>query len=340
MANLLSGCLSNKGKPVICNGKLLRSGNKMVYARESANYSVIFTTAAKSNTSATVGEVNLTTGEGVKLTDEEGFKPLTEKSVISAVLDFDRQYSHIWFRDPEDVTVEDLNIDIDPFTNALIIESELYRKMMDPQEFHRIDMNYDGDGRKLRAKLLLDYIEDYYVTYSYLFHNKLMGTRSPAFIKGHLVAGLFQPLYCGTRFIPSPLDYPIFTGFRSIIHGDAMGINDGLGNIEVNLEPRENIDRGLILSCVSTYDIVHRFAPADAEKAKLYVPKGLDRRVFMFILLRVLSNQISQGTGLSVPLNTKHPSRTAEIKDNPAYMTFLYNLAKGYDDRRSQIAVR
>lgn len=340
MDSLLSRFLSSKGRPIICNGKLLRSGNKMVYVRESTRYSIVFTTAAKSNTSATIGEVNLTTGEGVKLTEEESFEPLTERRVFDSVLDFDREHAAAWLLDPETVDDDSLSICIDPFTNALIIESELYQKMMDPTEFQRADKTYEKAAQEIRAKMLLDYIENYYVIYSYLFNNKLMGTRSPSIIKGHLVAGLFQPLYCGTRYIPSPLDFPIFAGFRSIVNGEAMGITDGLGNIEVQLEPRENTDRGLLLSCVSTYDIVHRFAASDADKARLYVPKGLDRRVFMFVLLRILSSQISAGTGLQVPLTTKHPSRSAEIRDNPAYATFLYNLAKGYEERRKQIATR
>lgn len=337
MGSLLSGYLSNKGKPIICNGQLLRSGNKMVYARESANYSVIFTTASKSNVSAQYTEVNLTTGEGVKVKEGEQFTPLNEHAVISAVLDFDRTYAPMFYQAPENVDASCLSIDIDPFTQALIIESDLYQRMTDPVEFHRIDRQYDEVGQKIRAKMLLDYIESYYVLYSYLFNSKLTGTRAPAITKGHMVAGLFQPLQCYTNRIRSPLEYPIFSGFRSIINGQALGLNDDLGDIEEELEPREGIDRGLYLTCVSMYDIVHRLSPSGIRPENVYVPRGLDRRMFMYILLTVLSRQVAKGLDVDIPILSRHQARLTELRDSEAYLTLFERMQKGYEEKCSQI---
>lgn len=122
-----------------------------------------------------------------------------------------------------------------------MLESELYHRMMDPYEFHRTDRTYTDAAQKIRAGLLLEYINNYYDIYNYLFNRRLMATHMPSFVKGHLVAGLFQPIMCSTELIPSPLIYPAVASVRTLLSGDSLAVRDGAGNIEIRLEPTETL---------------------------------------------------------------------------------------------------
>mgnify|MGYP001029755740 CR=1 FL=1 len=336
MGSLLSSYLSSHGKPVICNGKLLRYGNKKVLARESANYSVIFTVP----TSGLAGdEINLTTGDNLPNGEWGKFTPITEPTVISSVLDFDRKYARAWGKYPEDVDASHITIGCDGFTRAIVIESRYYSAMMNPQVFHSTDRIYSEEERKIRAELLLEYINNYYEIYTHLLNRRIMSSRMPFVVKGHLVAGLFQPLLCSTPLIRSPLEYPIVSDFLSLIHGDAAGISDELGNIEELLEVPDAIGKGIRLSCVSMHDIVRRFAPAQPNtSAGLVIPRLMNRGTFMFIMLYLLSGIVNRGVNLPVPLDQKHRARMEEITRDEVYSAFANNLITGYQEMATRVA--
>lgn len=351
MASLLSELLSSKGKPLICNGRLLMYGRQLVFARESSNYSVVFTAASRNNKSGAGSEINLTTGEGTSAEGtEKQTEAITEKTVIDSLLEFDRKYAPAWGRAADSVSASKIERAIDPYTGAVVLESELYHKMMDPYEFHRTDRNYTEQAQQIRAELLLDYINNYYDIYTYLFNRRLMATHMSSFVKGHLVAGLFQPIICSTELIRSPLDYPAVASFMSLLHGESGAITDGAGNIEIRLEPTENSNRGLRLTCVSTYDFTRRFQatydyvrpnPDSDERVRvdlpLRVPKQLDKRVFMFILMYLTSGIVNRDYGLPVPLEEKRPTRMQELRENDEYRTFANNIVRGYADLSTQI---
>lgn len=342
MASLLSDLLSGKGKPLICNGKLLMYGRQLIFVRESTNYSAIFTATSRNNAAGAGAEINLTTGESGP--DKEGKEPepLTERSLINSILDFDRKYAAAWGRSPDSVSPNSIHKGIDPYTGAIVLESELYHRMMDPYEFHRTDRTYTDAAQKIRAGLLLEYINNYYDIYNYLFNRRLMATHMPSFVKGHLVAGLFQPIMCSTELIPSPLIYPAVASVRTLLSGDSLAVRDGAGNIEIRLEPTETSNRGLNLTCVSMYDFCRRFAPSDAdgENGPLLVPKQLDKRVFMFVLMYLLSGIVNRGLDLPVPLEDKRPTRMQELRENDELRTFTNNIVRGYLEMSSQLAVR
>lgn len=339
MASHLSGLLASKGKPLICNGKLLMHGRQLVFARidKGASYGVVFSAAARNNAQGG-GEISLT-GSDSGEKDEKGM--LTEKSLIDSILDFDRKYAPAWNRSPESVSAKNIFKAVDPYTGAVILESEFYQKMMDPYEFHRTDRNYNEAARRIRAELLLEYINNYFDIYTYLFNRRLMSTHMSSFVKGHLVAGLFQPIICSTEFIRSPLIYPAVASFRTLLSGDHAGIRDGAGDIEVRLEPSGSSNRGLQLTCVSMYDFCNRFCPRQVREsgAPLLVPKQMDKRVFMFVLMYLMSGIVNSGLGLHVPLEEKRPVRMQELRDNDELRTFANNLVLGYTELSTQLAV-
>lgn len=344
MGSLLSEYLSSKGKPLICNGKLLMYGRQLIFARESTNYTVMFTVASRNNKSGGGVEINLTTGEGTtpQAEGDSADNTLTEEKVIESLLDFDRKYAAAWGRSEADVHPDKISCAVDTYTGAVVLESELYHKMMDPYEFHRVDRNYSEAAQKVRAELLLEYINNYFDIYTYLFNRRLMATHVSPFVKGHLVAGLFQPIICSTELIRSPLEYPAADSLMSILKGQALGLQDTAGNIEIILEPNENSNRGLRLTCVSTYDFVNRFRGTGTTDGttpqKLLVPKQLDKRVFMFILMYLMSGIVNRGYGLPVPLETRHPVRMQELQQNDEYRTFANNIVTGYSELSMQLA--
>lgn len=339
MGSLLSDLLSSKGKPIICNGKLLMYGRQLIFAREDTNYRVVFTATSRNNeANSGSGEINLTMGEGSN-TEEQA---ITEKSVIQGLLDFDRKYAPAWGRSPESVTAAGIVKGVDPYTGAVVLESELYHRMMDPKEFHRSDRNYDAAAMNIRVELLLDYVNNYYDIYRYLFNRRLMATHMSPFVKGHLVAGLFQPVICSTELIRSPMEYPALSGFMSLLHGDTAILSDGGGNIEIQLEPTENSNRGLKLTCVSMYDFVQRFHPEDengeGNAKRLYVPRQLDKRLFMFVLMYLMSGIVNRGYNLPVPLEERHAGLLRDIEDRPELQQFKDNTVLGYLRLASQVA--
>ncbi len=340
MASLLSDLLSSKGKPVICNGKLLMYGRQLIFARENTSYSVVFTATSRNNKANNgASEINLTTGEGAGEKDDA----CTEETVIEGLLDFDRKYAPAWGRTPDSVSASKIVRSVDPYTGAVVLESELYHRMMDPYEFHRADRNYDEAAMRIRVELLLDYVNNYYDIYRYLFNRRLMATHMSSFVKGHLVAGLFQPVICSTELIRSPMEYPALSGFMSLLHGESAMIIDGGGNIEVRLEPTENSNRGLKLTCVSTYDFVKRFHPSptkgeEGQPERLYVPKQLDKRIFMFVLMYVMSGIVNRGYNLPVPLEDRHSGLLRDLEEKPEYKRFKDNTVLGYLELASQIA--
>lgn len=341
MGSLLNEFLSSKGKPVICNGSLLMYGRQLIFARESTNYSVMFTATSRNNRSGTGTEINLTTGEGTPEGEGSKTEALTEHSLIDGLLDFDRKYAAAWGRDPEAVDPSKISIGVDSYTGAIVMESELYHKMMDPYEFHRTDRNYSNAAQKIRAELLLDYINNYYDIYTYLFNRRLMATHVSSFVKGHLVAGLFQPIVCSSELIRSPLDYPAVGSFMSLLHGESSAIRDSGGNIEITLEPNENSNRGLRLTCASMYDFAMRFRATQRgseELMPLLVPKQMDKRVFMFVLMYLLSGIVNRGYDLPVPLEDSRPTRMQELRENTELNTFAFNTVNGYVRLSSQLA--
>lgn len=338
MVSHLSDLLSSKGKPLICNGKLLMYGRQLVFARESTNYSVVFTTASRNNNSGAGSEIILSEGT---TEDGEDKVVLNEKTLIDSLLDFDRKYASAWNRTPESVSPKNLFKAVDPYTGAVILESELFRKMMDPYEFHRTDRNYNEAAMKIRAELLLDYINNYYDIYTYLFNRRLMATHMSSFVKGHLVAGLFQPIICSTELIRSPFDYSAVAQVLTLLSGDHAAIRDSAGDIVVRLEPTENSNRGLTLTCVSMYDFCNRFNPRENIESgrPLLVPKQMDKRVFMFVLMYLLSGIVNRGLNLPVPLESMRPTRMQELRENDELRTFTNNITRGYTELSTQIAV-
>lgn len=90
------------------------------------------------------------------------------------------------------------------------------------------------------------------------------------------------------------------------------------------------------------YDFCRRFAPSDAdgENGPLLVPKQLDKRVFMFVLMYLLSGIVNRGLDLPVPLEDKRPTRMQELRENDELRTFTNNIVRGYLEMSSQLAVR
>lgn len=348
MASLLSERTGEKGNPVIYNGKLLMYGKRRVLVKSDrqGNFKpVFFVRAAKDEI------INLTTGEGMPNGGEDpetgASLRLNEAKLLDMTLEFDRKYAPVWFRDPASCTTDTIEASVDTCTGAIVLESELYRRTMEPESFHRVDKAYKPEEIRVRAELLLEYIDNYYDIFTHLLNPRLNATSTPFYVKGHLVAGLFQPIRIATDKVRSPFDYPILSPFSSILNGKMEGLTDGLGNIETVLLPsaEENQPRGMHLTVASMYDFAHRFFVdrgmdgTGAHRAPI-VPKELKRQLFVYLLLQIACVIIAPNYEGDYPISAHHPLLEENLMQHKGIREFAFNVKSAYDALSSQIAVR
>lgn len=343
LASQLSELLASKGRPVICNGKLLRKGKQLIYVRYDQRFNPVFTVRTKPGVAA----VTVTDeGETAVTEREPEILDMTEQSLHDIVLKFDMEYGPNWgdWRPP---TMKDDKVEmhVDPFLKAVVVTSDIYRREMNI-ESHKVTSMY-----KDRAHLLLEYISDYFDIYSYLINRKLMGNTVPMVIKGHLISGFFQPLYCGTKYIPSPLDYPVYNKFYETITSWETSYGSRRLKAVIDLIEMQDKLRNIQLRVASMYDIANMLESPNVYRggrtvpAERIVPKQLDRRIFMFMFLEYLSlmlltvtDQLSEADTI---LHAQHRQLYESIMNKEGSAEFLNRMILNlYDNRQMYMDIR
>lgn len=277
MATHLKGLLGKTGRPMLVNGKMLMRDHKVIYARKAVNAPIEF--------------YHMSGNEVVFLEDGEAL-------IKERLEEFDNKYAVTLGRTPQ--AYEDVDVTIEPFTGAVLVETETYKALLDEKE-HEQGTQHTKQVEQALREFVIEYTMNYLDSYLYLFNRKLSAQFMPINVRAHFVAGLHQPIEIGTKRIPSPFLFKEHQWFRQL-----------LGEREIFLEKSTDSPRQLTISCASIYDICALFgAPLQRE---------LDRKVFMTMLnltlLRALDTQASESPESSiVGIQSKAHGRLVKAAD-------------------------
>lgn len=181
--------LGKTKSPIIINGKLLTSDRFIVCARKPEK-AVEFL-----YTDSTQTEHPIANG-----------KELIDK----ALADFMDRYAALNIKTDTD----DVDVSICPYTGALIITSADYRFLSDTRR-HDLSVHYEKQVRDLLNQFLFEEICNSFEIFYKILNPKLKRAQFPPMIKGHLVAGFYQPIICDTDYIKSAVRYPTFQSYIS-----------------------------------------------------------------------------------------------------------------------------
>lgn len=255
MVNRLNGLVSSKArKTIIINGKLVTVDGRILTARRE-NYRTVLSTvgAGKEETIVDNGD-----------------------EILSQFADnFNKKYTAIATGDAEEL--QQFRANVDPFTGSIVMKNGLYDRLFDRNnELHIHDgviqllPDVRKEVREFSCSLILDYFEIYHV----LLNRRLMSSHIPMTIKGHLVAGLFQPLVVKTKQIDCPLELAEFDWLHEYLREPE--------SVEKILEGVQETSRGLGLTAIAMSDFADKFGtPIVTELNRLY---------FQYILYYILIN--------------------------------------------------
>lgn len=311
ITKLLGGLLSDKVKrPIIVNGKLFTTPKgQIVYVKMGAGYRVNFFTSTSRNL------------------DAEDILEDGEELLGKMIEEFNEKYK-VFATDK--VTLLEFNANIDSFTKAVVLHSGLYDVLLDID-----DVNHLHDGtRQFRedmqtklAEFLTDSFINYFEVYVLLLNKRLMGGHLPIIVKGHLVAGLYQPLVVQTRYIRSPLKFGEFKWFFDYLNSPE--------DCEEYLERVMQTSRSLDLSVISISDLQAKFGVPNIRELK--------RVHWLFILMLVLIRRYSSdGRKRFVARYQRLYNLMAE--GDPAFtpggFAFFLSLYKGVEQISTRLAIR
>lgn len=308
MVRQLNGLISDTIKrPIVVNGKLVTYKGKLVRVQLSSNYKIVFTQRERN------GDVEIhEDGDEILLPFAESF---SKKYVNSGIANQDSLSNYL--------------ASIDPFTQSIVLKSGLYEILLD-----RNNERHLHDGQRIFAQEVNDSVKEfvkdltvnYYELFTILLNRRLMGAHMSPIIKGHLVAGLFQPLVVQSTHLDSPFKLGEFDWFFKYLNE--------LGTVEEYLERRRQTNRGLDLSVVSMYDLSQRFNTP--------IVRDMSRVHWMLMLCETLLLKVApQGTAI---LQERYSSIHDSIQngEGSAYGTdaFFYNFVTTVRNINTQLAVR
>lgn len=306
MVRQLSGLVSEKvKKPIILNGKLVVDDGALVLARRE-KYSVIF--------SKSVG------GKEVTIENAE--------DILNAYADaFNSKFSGVFSR--VDTNATSFHANVDSFSGAVVLKNGIYTALLDKSDenhFHDGRMQFRSQVQDLITEFNRDFIFDYFDIYQLLLDRRLMASHIPAKIKGHLVAGLYQPLVVRTRHIDCPLELPEFQWFFNHINSPEI--------CEERLESVQETARGLELTVIAMSDFSKKFGTKCMRE--------LNRRYFQFILYAILCGQLNPGFSAAMCQRYKNLYRYLQTGngDTEGVYSFLLECSDGIQRCRSQLVVR
>lgn len=308
MDNRLSGLVSDKvRKPIIINGKLLTIDGATVLARRE-RYSVVFTRAIAGGK-----EEYLDNGDGILDNAAKEFNEvyagMVGKNAIKDVINF--------------------HASVDPFTGAIVMKNGLYDLLLDRGDvnhFHDGKMQFRSEVQSLINRFDKELIFNYFEIYSALFNRRLVASHMPVKIKGHLVAGLFQPLVVRTRDIDCPLELSEFRWFFDFLNTPEVCVEQ--------LETSQETTRGLELSVIAMSDFARKF--------NVPLMRQLNRKYFLFTLYFVLCGQIDPGFPAEMQKAFRGLFRYIESGrgDTKDVQAFLIECITGIQRARTQLVVR
>lgn len=307
MVNQLSGLLSDKGKkPIIINGRLAMDGNAvLMLKREKYRVNVIKVLPGRQ-------EVLLDEGDDVLSNLAEAFN----KKYMGA----------LGMSDTEELKQHYANVD--PFTGAVVLKNELYNQLLDKgnkRHFHDGTIQFKAQLQDTLDEFTKEFVMNYFEIYSYLLNRRLMASHMPVKIKGHLVAGLYQPIIVGTRHIDCPLSLGEFSWFLDAINNPTP--------CEERLESEFETTRGLELTAISMYDF--------SKKFNTPCLKNLNRLYFQFILYTNLLNILKDGNASEMVNRFKriYQSMRTGRGDTAGVLEFLAACIEGFKHYRSTLVV-
>lgn len=267
MVAQLSGLISDTVKrPLILNGKLVTKDNVPLRVKMGAGYHIVFTTTSAGKK------------EEATFTEEEGEKMLTDAAVA-----FIDKYGAIG--SDTSASWAGFQANIDPFTQAIVLKNNLYDILRDKyseRHLHDGTSQFPPAVQSLISAFVEEQIVNYFEVYINLINRRLMSGHMPTIVKGHLIAGLYQPLLVQTKHIDCPLMFGEFDWFLNYLNKPTQTV-EYLGH-------QQETNRGLDLSVIAMSDL--------RERLKTPIVRDMDRNHWMFILYSTLSRYILGGESL------------------------------------------
>lgn len=300
MEKLLKQLVGKKRKPLVVDGQLLCI-NRVPVMVELQHYSICFYLRDK-NTEVDRAEGTklmsdaLATSMGyyAQMTGKEAYK----SPVLSGI--------------------------VDNFTGAIVITSNYFEQLL--------EISTTSDLAQCTAKqfetiidFTANYTFNYYTVFLQLYSRRLISPQTPMIVRGHLIAGLFQPLEVSSAII-SPLVLTANKWFTEIFSSD-----------EVRLPIETSVGKRLELSCVASCDIIERiqFILQGGASPRLRVVKKLDRRHWMFMVTLSLLRQLD---GERMQLLVKYYGRIyKELGESEAEALLCADLVRCGDKIKSSI---
>ena len=180
----LKGRLGKTKSALVVNGKVLLRNNYVLCARQPDRVVEFLYTDFQQQ------EIYVDSGNEI---------------IEKALLDFDTKYGSLNIP----IDAEDIQVTICPYTGCTVITSSIYRYLSNPDR-HDLTVHYEQWVRDLLNQFVFDEICNSYELFVRIFNPKLKRGQFPPIIKGHLVAGFYQPLICDTEPLKSALHYPQF----------------------------------------------------------------------------------------------------------------------------------
>lgn len=272
MVSLLKGLLGKARKPIILNGEIVMKGRAPIMA-SLTKYRLSFEVADNS----------------AKQIEPEQMDEL----LLASAQKFNSKYSAILTGDEDfEVTARG---EVDMFTGAVSITTALYRQLSE-LEPHELTRQHLPAVREALTTFTTDYTSNYYDIFLFLLNRRLTANHMPITVKGHLVAGLFQPFIVSTEQFKSPFLFP-----------ENQWLYDLFCPYEELLERADISNKHLDLSCIAMCDI--------ADALHTYPVFELDKRVFMFMLIAAALSQLSQEA--SSELAKRYRSLATEAMTSP-----------------------
>ena len=181
MVRQLKNILGSAKQPIIINGKLLIHNGNLVLAYIE-KYRAKFVVRSR----------------GTDVTfDEEWFVEIFDEQRKAFNDKFSLGYS---------IEMDEVQVRVDSFTNAIVITTQTFRDLADPEN-HRTNIQFDEQQKNLLLKFCIQYTADWIVIYNRLLNRRLTVRGMSSMIRGHLVGSFFMPVIIGSHCIPSPFEF-------------------------------------------------------------------------------------------------------------------------------------
>lgn len=261
MENPLNELVSGTTKrPIIVNGQLLMEKGQMVRVKRE-RYRIEYTRLDNNRQ-----EVVIEDGQALldKAADDfnSRFGSVVDKATLSTATDF--------------------SAEVDKFTGALVLHNAVYDTLCDrdnSKRFHDQNMQFPPDTQRVLQDFLGYSVGSFFNIYMRLMTRRLMASSMPMMIRGHLVAGLHQPLVVSTTLLECPLRMREFEWFFTYLNSPEQ--------IEKYLERRTDTPRDLELTVVSMYDF--------CTKMGIPLVRELNRLNWTFVLYIMLLSNVAPG---------------------------------------------